>query len=301
MSLSSLLAEAIGTDSTPLQMAEAIKAGVEAKIKAPYVSARVSTLGGADRPSIGVTIGFEPRESWTNGILENSRYAKLMVHVDDKSIVMLSAGTGVTKFRKTRFKTADEAVAKLVKFASTGGKAESLDDDEDDELIERQETDPAMAIAGVDGPTKPGAFKVSSKALAMLKDVPGFQSPDSALFTNLKKLVFDLSLSEVAKAFGEEDISDAQDYVAKAPRQAFNKWLTHVGKVSPKIGKRIRSAPDNAALLFYTFVSRLSGRDMADIILKRYFETESDHIGAVKARMKVEELEEAIAAAKADG
>ena len=46
-------------------------------------------------------------------------------------------------------------------------------------------------------------------------------------------------------------------------------------------------------------VLRVSGRDMADIILKRYFETETDHIGAVKAKMKVEELEDALRSTRA--
>ncbi len=180
------------------------------------------------------------------------------------------------------------------------GLSESLTEALAPEVTERNEVDPALNVAGVDEPGRAGAFKVSSKALAMMKQMPGFETPDAALFTQLKKLVYDLTLTEIAKSFGEDEVDKAQDFVAKSPRQAFNKWLLHVTRVAPKIGKRIRSTPDNAALLFYTFVSRLSGRDMADIILKRYFETESDHIGAVKARMKVEELEEALAEAAED-
>lgn len=46
----------------------------------PYVRAHVSTLGGEDRASVLVTVSLDPKETWSNGILENSRYAKLAFH-----------------------------------------------------------------------------------------------------------------------------------------------------------------------------------------------------------------------------
>ncbi len=179
------------------------------------------------------------------------------------------------------------------------GLARSLFEALAPEVTERNEVDPALS-SGTEEKGKPGAFKVSSKALHLMKQIPGFEAPDAALFTQVKKLVHDLSLAEIAKSFGEDDVAKAQDFVAKSPRQAFNKWLLHITRISPKLGKRIRTAPDNAALIFYTVVTRFSGRDMADLILKRYFETESDHPGTVKARMKVEELEEELEAATQD-
>lgn len=46
----------------------------------PYVHAYVSSLGGAERSSVLATISLDPRSSWTNGILQNSRYAVLSFH-----------------------------------------------------------------------------------------------------------------------------------------------------------------------------------------------------------------------------
>lgn len=166
-------------------------------------------------------------------------------------------------------------------------------------IEEAQRVDAALAFPGEDDTTKPGSFKISSKALSLFKrELGDGWQPEQALFTRQRQVITDLSREELAELFGAERIDLAQDAIAGNPRKAFNKWLMMSAKVSPKLGKLVRAAPDNAALLFYLTVVRVSGRDMADIILKRYFETESNHIGAVKARMKVEALEEAILEAR---
>lgn len=78
----------------------------------PYVVAYVSTLGGEERSSVMVTVALEPRSSWRNGIMENSRYAKLAFHsskdrADGVSFEHFS-GRGVAKIRawKTKDKPA---------------------------------------------------------------------------------------------------------------------------------------------------------------------------------------------------
>lgn len=160
-----------------------------------------------------------------------------------------------------------------------------------------EEAQPGMAVADEEE-TKPGAFKISSKALAILKQMG--EVPEGALFKAQRKVIDDLSSDDLNTLFGADSQDKAQDFIAGSPKKAFLKWLSMATRVSPKLGKLIRAQPENAALLFYVTVARISGRDMADIVLKRYFETESDHVGAVKARMKVEELEEAIIEAKLD-
>jgi len=159
---------------------------------------------------------------------------------------------------------------------------------------EAQETSPALAFSGEEENTvKPGAFKISSKALALYKANLGPDwKPDDALFRAQSNLVNNLSREELIDLFGVDRMDLAQDFIASKPRAAFNKWMLRLAKVSPKLGKVIRSQPDNAALIFYLTVVKVSGRDMADIVLKRYFATETDHPGAAKS--KTEELEEAL-------
>ena len=90
-------------------MLAALKAGV----KAPYVAGYVSTLGG--RPSVMLTFSLDPRESWANSILQNSRYAQMSVHYPDRKIEHFS-GWRLGKFRKAAFKSPADAVAKLNKW-----------------------------------------------------------------------------------------------------------------------------------------------------------------------------------------
>lgn len=75
------------------QLAEKIMA----EVRAPFVKAYVSELGGSERASVMITIGLDPRESWRNGILENSRYAKLSY---SGGRLYQHSGHGTVKFRK---------------------------------------------------------------------------------------------------------------------------------------------------------------------------------------------------------
>lgn len=158
---------------------------------------------------------------------------------------------------------------------------------------------PTLALPNEDE-TKQGSFKISSKALSLLKKNLGDDwKPEQALFKVQRKVIDDLSAAELSELFGADSMDKAQDFIASGPRKAFTKWLAMTSRVSQKLAKLVRSAPENASLLFYLTLVRVSGRDMADTILKRYFETESDHVGAVKAKMKAEELEESIIEARA--
>lgn len=171
----------------------------------------------------------------------------------------------------------------------------------DGRISESQRTAPGLAM-GDDDDAKPGSFKLSSKALGIIKGALGdqWEGPESALFKKHRDVVTALSNQDLLDLFDAESMDKAQDFVASKPRPAFMKWLSKATKVSPQLGKLVRSRPDWASVLFYMTVVRVSGRDMADTILKRYFSTESDHVGAVKARMKVEELESALEEARAE-
>jgi hypothetical protein len=57
---------------------EALEAELEAVrigIKAEYVNAYISTLGGRDNASIMIKLSLDKPDTWTNGIFENSQTA----------------------------------------------------------------------------------------------------------------------------------------------------------------------------------------------------------------------------------
>lgn len=101
--------------TTAPEAVAAIKSGV----RAPVVSAQISTLGGPEHVTIMILVCLEPRESWVNGILENSRYARFSLEKNG-TMEYFSGRTGV-KFRKTRAKSIEDAVAKLNAFVASAG------------------------------------------------------------------------------------------------------------------------------------------------------------------------------------
>jgi len=64
------------------ETAPAVVEQLKGGIKAPYVNAQVAALGGPENVSIIFTVSADPKESWNNGILENSRYGKFYLHND---------------------------------------------------------------------------------------------------------------------------------------------------------------------------------------------------------------------------
>ena len=93
--------------TTASEAVAAIKSGV----KAPVVSIQASSLGGPENISIMIAIGLDPKESWANGIFENSRYIRL--HLYKNGVLESFVNTTGAKFRKTRAKSVDDVVAKL--------------------------------------------------------------------------------------------------------------------------------------------------------------------------------------------
>jgi len=52
----------------------------------PHERTYISTLGGESNASILVTIGLDKKETWKNGIFENSRYVKYSIDRNRKGI-----------------------------------------------------------------------------------------------------------------------------------------------------------------------------------------------------------------------
>jgi hypothetical protein len=65
-----------------------------------------------------VTVSFDARTEWQNGIVENSRYAKFIVHDYKGSIVLERlSGFNTTKLRARKLKSFEHLVEVLVKWA----------------------------------------------------------------------------------------------------------------------------------------------------------------------------------------
>ena len=70
-------------------------------LSVPFKNAHVSNIGGAHRASLMFTLGFDPKNEWSNGILENSYYAKCHVDWDGKRWVLEAfSGPAARKIRK---------------------------------------------------------------------------------------------------------------------------------------------------------------------------------------------------------
>jgi hypothetical protein len=82
----------------------------------PFFKGSVETLGGAHRASIIFTISLDPRESWVNGILENSRYGRF--HWLNDGTLEYFSGHGIGKLRKSKVKTAQDVAAKILKMTA---------------------------------------------------------------------------------------------------------------------------------------------------------------------------------------
>jgi hypothetical protein len=77
----------------------------------PFLTGHVSTLGGNHRPSMMLTASLDPKDTWINGILENSRYGKF--HIDYNGTMEMHSGYGVAKFRKCKIKGTQDLISKL--------------------------------------------------------------------------------------------------------------------------------------------------------------------------------------------
>lgn len=67
-------------------------------------------------PTVSVSVSFTPRENWSNGIFQNSAHRTFMLFSDGE--LKSLTGYNLGKFRSCHVKSAEEAAAKLVKWAN---------------------------------------------------------------------------------------------------------------------------------------------------------------------------------------
>jgi hypothetical protein len=106
-------------EQTGLFNIDTVKSDVEKikeNIKAPYVNAYYSSLGGEKNISVLVTVSLDEKETWANKILENSRYFKLHITNDGRLEMFTKSHKISEKFRKTKVKSVDEAINKINTF-----------------------------------------------------------------------------------------------------------------------------------------------------------------------------------------
>jgi hypothetical protein len=92
------------TDNTILVKAELSKSF-------PIVAVFRYTLGGEERASIGINVSMDEKQTWSNGIFENSRHAKFMLNSDGKLELLCKNRTA--KFRAGKVKDINHAIARI--------------------------------------------------------------------------------------------------------------------------------------------------------------------------------------------
>ena len=85
---------------------------IEKGIDAPWIQVRKSTLGGDENVAIMIKLSLDAEKDWNNKILHNSRYAMIRFGVDGE-MEMFAKGRGIKNMRKTKFKTAKDAISKI--------------------------------------------------------------------------------------------------------------------------------------------------------------------------------------------
>ncbi len=112
--LKDLLTEIIVLDEPGAQV---LAQRMNKEIKAPYVNASVSNLGGKERPSVMLQISLDPRNTWTGGIYHNSRGAMwdidYMGSIEQHYMSLHPEPRPWANFRKSKYKTHDEAIKKI--------------------------------------------------------------------------------------------------------------------------------------------------------------------------------------------
>lgn len=85
------------------EIAKTVAASLNREIPENYPHrATIATLGhGA---SVHLTISLDPRNTWENGIMENSRYARFSWDTQTSKLEMFSGGYKCAKFRKCTVK-----------------------------------------------------------------------------------------------------------------------------------------------------------------------------------------------------
>ena len=79
----------------------------------PFISTKISTLGGNENVTIMLAFSTEPKENWINGIFENSKYKRFSIEND--GTVENFIASDLPKTRKFTAKTVDDLITRLNK------------------------------------------------------------------------------------------------------------------------------------------------------------------------------------------
>ena len=95
---------------------QALKSQISQISNIKYVGVNWSNLGGI--PSVFINVSLDDKDSWANGIYQNSRYAQFAIHSDMK-LEMISHHFQTPKHRKCRVDSISKIAAKIKSWAES--------------------------------------------------------------------------------------------------------------------------------------------------------------------------------------
>lgn len=107
----------ITTKDAGLEFAKVVKDAIVARGLPCGVTVHELVKG---KVGVGISISLDQRDTWVNGIFENSRYAKFMFSCDKGKLEQLGSWK-VNKFRKATIKTDEDVVRKLLTWIESHG------------------------------------------------------------------------------------------------------------------------------------------------------------------------------------
>jgi hypothetical protein len=78
-----------------------------------------TALGGI--PSVFINISLDDRDTWSNGIFQNSRYSQFVIH-DDMKLEQMTCHYKLVKYRKSKIKGVNDVVNKIQKWANSNSQ-----------------------------------------------------------------------------------------------------------------------------------------------------------------------------------
>ena len=86
---------------------------LKSEINCPFVSARISTLGGEENVAIMLLVSKDSKENWPNNIMENSTYKRFSI--DNNGTTENFVSDRMKKTRKFTAKSVDDLIIRLNK------------------------------------------------------------------------------------------------------------------------------------------------------------------------------------------
>lgn len=149
-----------------------------------------------------------------------------------------------------------------------------------------QKKNPIMGWTDSKKKYRPSSFKIDYSFIREHEKETG-KPAESILFKRELDHINSIPRQDLPKIFGLDNIPDTQDFLAYYPRKAFQMWMRNIGKVDPKLAKHMQgAASQNIPLYWYAYMVRISGREMADIIFKRYHTAVDEKLFAKPAQAK---------------